>query len=44
MKELFKTEKGLELKGKSEKKLFFKLLAYIFLFFIASELCIKVFG
>ena len=34
----------MKLKGKSERKLLYKLFAYILLFFMASELCIEVFG
>ena len=44
LRETLKTKHGQQLKGKSERKLMFKLLAYILLFFIASELCNEVFG
>lgn len=44
LRTLLKTAKGKELKAKSERKLFYKIFAYIVLFGIASELSNRVFG
>jgi len=39
----WKTKQGLEEKAKSERKLFYKLVTYTILFFLASELSLYCF-
>ena len=44
LRAILKTPQGQEMKARSEKKLFWKFIAYIVLFGIASELSNRVFG